>query len=56
MMISSNLIKSDEELMIEIGENGNYKRELQIVSTESKIIEINLDFAEKLKIEVGRNF
>ena len=28
MMISSNLIKSDDELMIEIGENVNYEREL----------------------------
>ena len=34
----------------------DYERELQIVSTESKIIEIDLDFAEKLKIEVGRRF
>ena len=28
-MISSNLIKSDDESMIEIGENVDYKRELQ---------------------------
>ena len=34
----------------------NYERELQIDSTESRIIEFGLDFAEKLKIEVGRNF
>ena len=34
----------------------DYERELQIVSTESKIIKIDLDFAEKLKIEVGRRF
>ena len=34
----------------------NYERELEIVSTESKIIEIDLDFAEKLKIEVERIF
>ena len=33
-----------------------YEREPQIVSTESKIIEIDLDFTEKLKIEVERNF
>ena len=33
-----------------------YERELQIESTESKSIENDLDFAEKLKIEVGRNF
>ena len=34
----------------------NGEIELQIVSTESKSIEIDFDFAEKLKIEVGRNF
>ena len=34
----------------------NYERELQINSTESRIIEFGLDFAKKLKIEVGRNF
>ena len=32
----------------------NYERELQIVSTESKIIEFDFDFVEKLKIEVER--
>ena len=32
------------------------KENLQIDSTESRIIEIGLDFAEKLKIKVGRNF
>ena len=48
-MISSNLIKSDNESMIEIGE-------LQIDSTDSKIIEFDFDFAEKLKIEVRGNF
>ena len=42
--------------MIEIGEMVNYERELQIKSTESKIIENDLDFAEKLKIEVERTF
>ena len=56
MMISSNLIKSDNALMIEIGENGNYERELQIISMESKIIEFDFDFAEKLKIKVRRIF
>ena len=30
----------------------DYERELQGDSTESKIIEIDFDFAEKLKIEV----
>ena len=42
--------------MIEIGENVNYERELQIDSTETRIIEFGLDFTEKLKIKVGRNF
>ena len=56
MMISLNLIKSDDELMIEIGKNINYERELQIVSTESTIIEFDFDFGKNLKIEVGRNF
>ena len=45
MMISSNLIKSNDELMVEI-------RELQDDSTESKIIEFDFDFMEKLKIEM----
>ena len=56
MMISLNLIKSDDELMIKIGKMVNYERELQIVSTESKIIKFDFDFVEKLKIEVGRYF
>ena len=34
LMISSNLIKSDDELMVEIGENGDYEREIQENSTE----------------------
>ena len=42
--------------MIEIGENGRLKRELQDDSTESKIIEFDFDFAEKLKIKVRGNF
>ena len=45
------LIKSDNESMIEIGERVVYERELQDNSTESKIIEFDFDFAEKLKIE-----
>ena len=32
------------------------ERELQDDSTESKIIEFDFDFAEKLKIEVGDDF
>ena len=34
----------------------NYERELQIISKQSKVIEFDFDFAEKLKIEVGRIF
>ena len=34
----------------------NYERELQIDSTESRIIKVGHDFEEKLKIKVGRNF
>ena len=41
-MISSNLIKSDDELMIEIGKIIYYKRELQGDSTESKISNLTL--------------
>ena len=33
-MIFSNLIKSDDESMTEVGENGFYERELQDDSTE----------------------
>ena len=56
MTISLKLIKSDDESMIEIGEMVNYERELQIVSTKSKIIEFDFDFVDKLKIEVERIF
>ena len=34
----------------------NYERSLQNDSTESRIIEFGLDFVEKSKIEVERNF
>ena len=53
-MISSKLIKSNDELMTEIGENGIMKD--NFVSTESRIIKIDIDFVEKSKIEVGRIF
>ena len=53
LLISSNLIKSDYESMIEIVD---YERELQDNSTESKIIELAFDFAEKLKIKVRDDF
>ena len=42
--------------MIEIGENVDYERELQNDSTESKIIEFDFDFTEKLKIKVRDDF
>ena len=48
-MISSNLIKSNDESMIEIGKF--YERGLEDESTESKINEFDFDFAKKLKIE-----
>ena len=56
LMYSSKLIKSGDELMIEIGKMVNYERERQIDSTESRIIKFGLDFVEKLKIEVERKF
>ena len=34
----------------------NYERELQIDSTESRIIEFGFDFVEKLKIKLERKF
>ena len=56
LMYSSNLIKSDEKLMAEIGEMVFYESRLQIDSTESKIVQFGLDFAEKSRFEVERNF
>ena len=54
MMISSSLIKLDDELMMEIGENGRlWKRTSKRFH---RIIEFDFDFAEKLKIEGGRDF
>ena len=53
VMFSLNLIKSDYESMIKIGENVNYERGLQDDSTESKIVKFDFDFAEKSKIKVG---
>ena len=49
-MIFSNLIKSDDESVIEIGEMVFYERGPEDESTESKINEFDFDFAEKLKI------
>ena len=34
----------------------DYERELKDDSTKSKIFELDFDFAEKLKIDVGDNF
>ena len=42
--------------MIEIGENGRLWKRTSNHFTESKIIKIDLDFAEKLEIEVRRIF
>ena len=50
-MISLNLIKLDDELMIEIGKWIFNERGLEDRSTESKINEFEFDFPEKLKIE-----
>ena len=55
-MISSNLIKSDNESMVKIEKMVDYERELQDDSTESKIIKFDFDFVEKLRIEVRNDF
>ena len=51
LMISSNLIESDDESVIEIRRMVFYERGLEEESTESKINEFDFDFAKKLKIE-----
>ena len=56
LMISSNLIKLENQSMIEHGKMIFYERELQDDSRESKIIEFYFDFVEKLKIEVRGSF
>ena len=53
LMISSNLIKSDDELMVEIGGNGRLRKRTSRRFHRIKIIEFDFDFAEKWKIEVG---
>ena len=50
-MISSNLIKLDDESVMELGKMVFYERGLEDESTKSKINEFDFDFAEKLKIE-----
>ena len=52
-MTSSNLIKSNDESVIEIGKMIFSERGLEDKSTESKINELDFDFADKLKIEDG---
>ena len=42
--------------MVKFGKMVFYERRLQIDSTKSRIIEFGLDFAEKSKFEVERNF
>ena len=44
-MISSNLIKSEDESVIEIGEMVFYESGLEDDSVESKIIEFDFDYA-----------
>ena len=56
LMFSSKLIKLDDKSMVEIRKNSILWKIIQIDSTESRIIKIDLDFAENLKIEVGGNF
>ena len=51
LMISSNLIKSDNESVTKIEENDIYERGLGSESTKSKINEFNFNLAEKFKIE-----
>ena len=51
LMVSLNLIKSDDELVTEIGKLIFYERGFEEESTESKINEFDFDFAEKSKSE-----
>ena len=55
-MISSNLIKSDNEAMIGIGKFDIYERGLENESTESKITQFGFDFLEKSLNEQRRFF
>ena len=50
-MMSSYLINSEDESVIEIGEMVFYERGLDDESTESKINEFHFDFAENFNIE-----
>ena len=51
-----NLIKSNDELVIEIRKNGRFRKIIRDESTESKITRFGLVFVEKSKSEVERNF
>ena len=55
-MISSNLIKSDNEMWIEITHLTFLERGLEDEPTESKITEFGSDFPEKSLNEHERNF
>ena len=52
LMISSNFVNRMTNQWYKLGKMAFYDRRLEDVSTESKIIEFDFDFAEKLKIEV----
>ena len=51
-----NIIKLDDELVIENRKNGRFIKITKGVSTESKITRFGLVIAEKSKSEVERNF
>ena len=51
-----NLVKLGNELSEKLGKMMFLERRLQNESTESRIIEFGLDFAEISKFEVERNF
>ena len=55
-MISSNLIKSEDDMVIEIGQLIFYERRIEDKSTESKITEVDFDFVEKSLNEQRRLF
>ena len=51
-----NLIKSNDELVIEIRENSRFRKIIKDKSTKTKITRFGLVFADKSKSEVERNF
>ena len=50
-----NLIKLDDKLVIEIRENGRFRKIIKDESTESKITQFGLVISKKSKSEVERN-